>query len=469
MCGYCQSTVVREGEVLRRLGKMAELFADYSPLQLLASGRWQNRGFMVVGRLQYKYGDATWSEWQVAFDDGGSGTLAEDNGAFVFTVPATVQKELPEAAYLRVGATTAVNGKSYSVSFNESVALFSAEGELDHLPPLGTPFPMVELRSETGEVLSVDYSSMPPQLSSGRSVQLDDLALKGLKDESAREDKGREFSCPNCGAPVSVVLTTSKSIVCGSCGSIIDIAQGIGGELRHAEQDEPVKLLIPLGSIGQLQGVKWQVVGFQHRSGNEPGDDEHFGWSEYLLFNTRRGFTFLVDAGDGWSVVKPTTGAPSLSSGGQGASYLGNKYQRQYAYNAQTTYVAGEFYWPVERGAQSFNTDFSSGKNLLSMEKTAREVTWSSGMRIEGEAVAKAFGMDERKDLFKREDAAPVSSSAGLGCGTIIFLVILVIVLLVGMRACSSCDPRTQNCGTGGGARSSGGSWGGYSTGGGHK
>jgi hypothetical protein len=39
VCGYCQSTVVRDGEVLKRLGKMAELFADHSLLQLGAAGR----------------------------------------------------------------------------------------------------------------------------------------------------------------------------------------------------------------------------------------------------------------------------------------------------------------------------------------------------------------------------------------------------------------------------------------------
>jgi endogenous inhibitor of DNA gyrase (YacG/DUF329 family) len=38
VCGYCQSTVVRQGEVLSRIGKMAELFDDHSLLQLMASG-----------------------------------------------------------------------------------------------------------------------------------------------------------------------------------------------------------------------------------------------------------------------------------------------------------------------------------------------------------------------------------------------------------------------------------------------
>ena len=38
ICAYCQSMVVRDGEVLKRIGKMAELFDDHSPLQLQTSG-----------------------------------------------------------------------------------------------------------------------------------------------------------------------------------------------------------------------------------------------------------------------------------------------------------------------------------------------------------------------------------------------------------------------------------------------
>lgn len=467
VCAYCQSTVVRQGEQLARIGKMADVFEDYSPLQLMASGRFKQRGFIVVGRLQYRYADTAWNEWQLAFDDGTAGALSEDNGAFVLTQPASLQREVPAAEHLRVGATTAVSGKRYTITFNQPVALAAAQGELGHLPTLGVAAAMVEMRSEDGEVLAIDYGSTPPSVSAGREVRLEDLELAGLKDESVRADGGRAFNCPSCGAPIQLLLGNSKSVACPSCHAIVDLTQGLGGQLRHAAQHEPVEPLIALGARGQLQGAQWQVVGFQHRMGHEPGDDEHFGWNEYLLFNARRGFTFLVDAEDGWSVVKPTTGAPTMPDTGQSATYLGTRYALQYAYEAETTYVAGEFYWPVARGQKSFNRDFAAGKNLLSMEKTAREVTWSSGNRIEGEAVARAFGLGERAGLFKRGDAGPVSSSSGLGCGTILFLLILMIVLLGGLRACSSCDPRYENCGSG--FRSSGGSWGGYSSGGGHK
>ena len=42
VCPYCQSTVARQGETLSRIGKMAELFDDFSPLQLMAAGKFKD-------------------------------------------------------------------------------------------------------------------------------------------------------------------------------------------------------------------------------------------------------------------------------------------------------------------------------------------------------------------------------------------------------------------------------------------
>ncbi|MGJ7545107.1 DUF4178 domain-containing protein [Variovorax sp. LT1R16] len=463
VCPYCQSTVVRQGETLARIGKMAELFDDFSPLQLFAAGRLQDKPFTLVGRLQYSYPGGRWTEWIAALDGDRTGVLSEDNGAFVFALPHTLDRAAPAAVDLRVGATTAFNGQTYTVSSNEQVALVSAQGELPRLPEIGKAFAAVELRSDTGEVLSLDYDTHPPGAYLGRAVRLEDLQLSGLRDESAKDEKGRSFNCPNCGSPVTVNLADSKSITCGNCHSIIDLSQGVGGELKHAEQNDPVRPLIALGSIGQLQGVAWQVVGFQHRMGVEPGDDEHFGWNEYLLYNKKRGFSFLVDAEDGWSMVAPTTGAPSMADSGKSAKYLGKSYQQQYAYNAETTYVAGEFYWQVERGQKSFNRDFANGSSLLSMERSANELTWSSGSKMDSAAVASAFKLDARKDMFKRDDAAPLSSASSMGCGTIILVIVVIFILLIVL---STCSGRSSG---GSSSRSSGGSYGGYSSGGGHK
>ena len=464
VCAYCKSTVVRQGDVLARLGKMAELFDDHSPLQLLATGRWEGKGFTLVGRLRYVGESGSWTEWHAALDDGTSAVLGEDNGAYVFSRPFVMSRELPDAEHFRVGATTAIEGKSYKVAANTSVRLASAEGELPRLPNLDHPFVMVELRNADGEVISIDYGTQPPTVDRGRAVALEALSLSGLRSENVRQEKARHFACPQCGAQVEVALENSKSITCRSCNSLIDLSLGIGGEMQHAAQDEPVQLLIPLGAAGKLRGTDWQVVGFQHRMGYEPDDrDEHFGWSEYLLYNRQRGFCFLVDAQDGWSLVKPTTGAPTLADDGQSAKFLGGSYQLQTAYEAETTYVAGEFYWPVVRGQKTSNRDFSNGNKLLSLEQTPKEITWSNGTKIDSDEVAKVFGLSDKSALLKRSDVGPTSAGGGISWTTWIVLFFVFVSIV------ASCRQENQSSATGSGYRTSGGSYGGSSSGGGHK
>ena len=272
--------------------------------------------------------------------------------------------------------------------------------------------------------------------------------------------------CPGCGAPVEFLSAQSTHAVCGYCHSLIDLTQGIGAEIVSSTQDEPVRPLIALGSIGQFEGVPWQVVGFQHRMGQEPGDDEQFGWDEYLLYHQKKGFTFLVDASDGWSLVRPATGAPTQAQAGQMARYLGTSYRRTSSYGAETTYVAGEFYWPVTRGQRTSNVDYAaaSGTGLLSREQGGSEVTWSVGSRMASAKVAAAFGRAAEADKFKRDEVGPFVAQGGAGCGGVILVIVAFFIVIFLLSTCAG-----GSSSSGGYTRSSGGSFGGYSSGGSHK
>lgn len=487
VCGFCQSTVVRNGDVLQRLGRMAEVFDDHSPLQLMSSGRITLDGkvlpFTLIGRLQLQSANGTWTEWNAYLEDGSSATLGEDNGAYVFTRPwvrpgtatdantPASAPALPSMEQLRVGTRHTIAGVDYTVTSAGAVHVLCAQGELPKLPPVGQAFEAAELRSADGLVMSMDAHHQPVRVEVGRSVRLEDLQLQGLKDESVKEEKGRQWECPHCGAPVTVQLASSKSVTCGSCKSILSLESGLGAELVAAEQTEPVRLLLALGSVGTLQGVPWQVVGFQHRMGVAAGDDEHFGWGEYLLYHQQRGFAFLVDSEEGWSMVRPTTGAPQMASGGQAAVYMGTRYTLKYTYTAETTYVQGEFYWPVQRGQTTRNRDFASAKGVLSLEESDTELTWSAGDRLSSETVTNAFKLNDKKDLLKRSDPAPVSFGGGISVTTLIVGLVVILIVLSIISSCTSCDPAKEVCrsSSSSGYRSSGGSFGGYSSGGSHK
>ena len=466
VCAYCHSMVVRSGDALQRVGRVAELFDDHSPLQIGASGRIVLDGaaqpFTLIGRVQYLGDAGRWTEWTAMLSDGSTGTLSEDNGAYVFTRPVDLPPPIPGAGHFVVGDTAVLGGQSYSVAANLRVQVVSAEGELPNRAPLDRPFQVVELRHTDGEVLAIDYATDPPEAQRGRAVQLPGLAISGLQAESVKEDgSARQFSCPNCGSPVSVQLSSTLGVTCPQCHHVIDLSSGIGGQLKHARQAQTVKPVIALGSVGQFQGQSWQVVGFQRRTGVI--DDESFDWDEYLLYNAERGFQFLVDSSDGWSLVRPTVGAPTYRKGARTTRYLYKTYLRADSYPARTVYVEGEFYWPVKVGDRTEHVDFTAagGPGLLSREQSGNEVTWSHGERLSAAQVGEAFGLSEQLARSGRGDAAPWTPDM---TRAVFILVVVMVALFILIALLGSCSESS-----GGGVRGAGGSYGGYSSGGSHK
>ena len=63
--------------------------------------------------------------------------------------------------------------------------------------------------------------------------------------------------------------------------------------------------------------------------------------------------------------------------------------------------------------------------------------------------------------MLQRDDPGPFVAATGLGMGTVVLLVFVLIVVMAMMGNCSGSS--------GGAYRSSGGSMGGYTSGGGHK
>jgi hypothetical protein len=224
-------------------------------------------------------------------------------------------------------------------------------------------------------------------------------------------------------------------------------------------------------------------VGYLERcSVPSDSDDEAVFWREYLLYNREEGFVFLVDSEDGWSWAKPLTGAPQVR--GNAAVWQDKTYRQLESYDAQVTWVLGEFYWRVQRDERAHVTDYSSGERRLSREQTGQEVTWSEGGTLEPKLVAQAFRLGADTALARRGGGTTVPFDGGL-LKVMLIVAVVLVVLMVGF--CSSRDNDCSNIRatfgeasneyqqclrgsrSGGGFRSGGGSFGGYSSGGGHK
>ncbi|MEO5843488.1 MAG: DUF4178 domain-containing protein [Caldimonas sp.] len=515
VCGFCRSTVVRAGDQLRKIGVSAELFDDHTPLQVGVSGTYQGAPFTLVGRLQYRYGDGTWNEWHALFMSGPdaqkSGWLSEDNGRYVVAFDAPLTTPLPPPEQLKPGAPLTVNGQSWIVGSVVEARLIAAEGELPKRPKLEQAFDVADVRSSRGEVGTIDYTDPAhPAWSIGNSVLLSGLALTGLREGSEKTLSGRSVQCPSCGAALAVRLATTQSIVCSQCKAVIDLAsqqQGdVGGALAHYAQGNGSEPQIPLGSVGTLalgsaKPLPWQVVGYVERCEVAEGeDDEQVFWREYLLYHRSVGFAFLVDAEDGWSWSAPITGAPQAF--GESVKHDGVLYRKLYDYVGKVTYVLGEFYWRLARDERTANTDFvgtgAAQSKRLNREQTEvagsrevagnREVVWSAGETLAADAVLNAFRLAPAQRAALQRDSLPTTFKGSM-LGKIFFGMFIVAVVLMLFRCggggaffgdCSEtrnafgdASQEYQNClasqRSGSGYRSGGGSFGGFSSGGGHK
>lgn len=527
VCGYCRSQVLRDGEALRRIGQSAELMADGSALRLGASGVLDGLAFTLVGRRQLRTADSVWSEWHAWFDGGAqgrprSGWLSEDNGRHVFSFDAPLQGPVPEAQTLKVGQPLRLDGRTWTVASRVVARLAAAEGELPAQPRQSGGFVVADLRSTAGEVGTLEYAGTgrDPSWSVGRAVALADLSMRGLDDAAGAVGlAGRSLACPSCGQPLTLALQTTRSVVCGQCRAVVDVstlgpdaAASAQGLEHFAQQAGTVEPAIALGSVGRLAvprsgrpgaapaaALPWQVVGYVERCTlPADGDDEQYFWREYLLFNRIEGFAFLVDSDEGWSLVRPLTGVPTPA--GSGLQLDGVAYRFGSRYESRITQVLGEFYWVLRAGERTRHTDYlGSGlamRRRLNREETGApggdaEVTWSAGETLDARAVQQAFGVPGvatggglRLDTGTRNiELSQIRLSPNVTVSPLVLFALLAVVIVVLARCSSSerCDDVRQAFGadsaearqcerSGGGApRSGGGSFGGYSGGGGHK
>ena len=198
------------------------------------------------------------------------------------------------------------------------------------------------------------------------------------------------FNCPNCGAPVEMrTFGQAVSVVCPSCHSVLDAKDPNFAILQKAQAAQRIEPQIPLGSRGQLEGVLYEVIGFQVRTENDP-DDGPDSWREYLLFNPYRGYRYLTEYQGHWNFVRVANAIPELDSGSR-ARMAGTTFQFYARANAVTTYVIGEFPWEARVGDSADAVDYIAAPQVLSSETTPDETVWSIGHYIDGNVIWEAF------------------------------------------------------------------------------
>ncbi|MBI2315869.1 MAG: DUF4178 domain-containing protein [Betaproteobacteria bacterium] len=401
VCDFCHSTLVRQDEDVKNLGRMADLLEDGSLLQRGTEGAYRGVHFAVVGRIQLKYGAGIWNEWHLLFDDGRSGWLSEAGGEYAVSFLAPPKVPLPAFRSLRPGMSVPVAGRAYTVADLESATCVAGEGELPFKVDSGYEVNAADLRSEDGRFATIDYSEDPPLLFEGQPVAFAALNFANLRDPGAPQAGGaaqlsagqvKSFACPKCASPLAIHSEKIETVACGSCGSIVDAADPNYRIIAEASQAKRIDPEIALGSRGRLRKTEWEVIGFMRRQSAAGGLT--YAWSEYLLHEPKAGFAWLTQSEGHWNLVRTLSRVPLMIDGTQGnadAMVEGERYRFFSGAAAETVYVVGEFYWRVETGDKVAVRDFVAPPKMLSEERSEREIVWSLGEYLEPKDVWEAF------------------------------------------------------------------------------
>jgi hypothetical protein len=404
VCPYCRSVVARGDRKVEDLGKVAAIADTDSLLEVGMKGRYEGVPFYLTGRTQLGHqAGGTWDEWYAAFSDGRWGWLAEAMGRYFITFEQEEPADLPPLKELQLGAPVSVPGTTGELSVTEKgkARVISAEGEIPFRLDPGATYRYADCSGPDAEFATLDYGDDPPTVYVGREVNLDILHLPAKAKPAGhelRQVEGRQLGCPQCGAALALhAPDKAERVTCPSCHSLLDINEGNLVFFKALEPPE-VEPVIPLGASGKLGDVEFTNIGFMVRSVTIEGIK--YFWEEYLLYQPRVGFRWLVRSDDHWNFVEPLPPG-EVKKTGRTATYGGKTYKLFQRAWAEVEHVQGEFYWKVETGETVRCSDFINPPDIISREITRSEegdeergeINHSHGVYMPVADVGRAFGL----------------------------------------------------------------------------
>ncbi|MBL8469704.1 DUF4178 domain-containing protein [Methyloversatilis discipulorum] len=438
VCCYCRTTLLRDADAVRDIGKQAALIEDHSPVQIMTSGQRAGQGFTVVGRIQLRYEHGVWNEWYLLFDDGSGGWLGDFGGQFVLTRPDGDAVGPPLFDKVEPGNRWSHGGTFWHAADIRKAECVAAEGEL--------PFPVdarwvarvIDYRHRD-EFLTLDYSDLPPVVYRGRAVTLAAVRAQHLRDADAVVSAAGRLHggvstliCPVCGAPAAVVPGATQHLTCPSCRSQISLAAGQAEVVQREVADvTAVGATLQAGETLTIDGVAWRLMGWM--CCGVPGDASEPDWYEYLLFAPMHGFQWLIETQEGWQQAQVLDDWPE-SFTDTSVELRGLRYTRRYLYRAEVRAVVGAFPWCARVGDRTEIGEYVSGKWVLNLERGAHEMGWSQARPVETDTVASWAGRKLATIARGRRAAEVAPSGGGKAALRPVAWVFTVLIVVMNLR-----------------------------------
>jgi predicted RNA-binding Zn-ribbon protein involved in translation (DUF1610 family) len=427
VCEYCKTTVLKDADSVKNLGKMSDVLEDYSPIQLGTTGNFGSHEFTVIGRIQLRWSAGRWNEWFVMFDDGKTAWLGDSSGLYTMTIEKPGVRGLPAFSDLAPARSYPIDGMNYTAAEIRTADCIGGQGELPFQVGPGWQARVADFRSDD-RFVTLDYSeSEQPVLYLGQAVTLEQLKCQLLRDDdqvktSAGKFKGKieALACPSCGSSISFVPGVTQHLVCPSCRAQVDASGPRAEVLAAGERMAAFQSTLELGATATINGQPFTLIGVLRRA-----DDEGTEWTEYLLHSARGGFLWLIETDEGWSRAKVQETWPRWS-GGETAMLGKTQFKKTYDYIATVRFAAGAFNWRVSVGDQVRVVEFEAGQNSLAAEITTEEFTWSQSSPVAADQIRAWFGKNIAADKI-----APTPSSSSMATKFVYWILALNAIPLL--------------------------------------
>lgn len=457
VCGYCDSAVVLDEKAARVAGKMAVLAQTPSPLFIGGSGTLLGRRFNILGRVRYGYDRGYWDEWFLAFEDGGTAWISEDENNFALETCEDAEQPPVDYASILPGATLTLGETDFHLDEKGVAECEGGEGQLPFAIVSGEKVPFLDLSAgDAFATVEYDLEDNTARVFRGRRLDITEVTMDQTAEEAGvgggalgaeraategkrerivrREDRAKDIKCDGCGAPLEIPDTGAESMTCKYCGVEIDLTlrritcsncsaqvpvHG-GGQARSVvcpqcdgmldiSKREPSLLEMLVGSdrpkvpfkIGQacrFRGEAYRVAG--HIRFVERDAWGTYRSDEFLLFGKTAGYKYLLleNGHFSWSEElddRPATFDPRVAARKQRFSFLGRGWRVFESATQEVEWVDGELPWVAQIGDKNQYMDAISPPQILSAEWTESEMEWYRAEYLSRAEVAAGFGVAE--------------------------------------------------------------------------
>lgn len=412
-CPYCQSLILLDENDAKLTGKKSRLIPSLAGLAVGVEGKYNNQSFTVIGRVQYKWIEGSdsglWDEWYLEQEGGENVWLSEDSGELRLEKDVASGKQYKEAS-INVGHVFQAEGSVFSIREKRKARCVGAEGQL--------PF-RVEPDEEYMFADGIDFSGRytatiefdleeEASLYIGLPVSEEDLLYNRVETEIEAKNVAT-MQCPNCGSALNPRGKTEDivNIVCESCSSRIKVDEGTAVAVGMMKAELAEEFLIPVGSEGELNNIKWLVAGRILYRWEEMDDGEiESGYNhEYLLYNEKKGYRWLAYDDGSWSMAKVSYEAPETSlfdvPDNGNITLPSRTYSKHEEGELELVYVDGSLPWEAHVGSTVQYAEARGHGLIFTEERTGSETTgeveFYISHRLKTTTVYHAFGLKKPK------------------------------------------------------------------------